>query len=379
MQVSPSHCSRKSSTASLEMDTNGGPLEQSIRGVCISSPDILEAQRSDQPNEFEMSVKVVDTESDSSSDYPSASGTPAQGPPDQPPQSMGTEDNIPAPFICPIGGDVMADPVMCADGHSYERELIKRWFSSSQSCASPVAGAPLSSRTLTPNHALRNAIDDYMQKFADAEARRQLEERRETYRKDAERQAAAQVGTPRQSSSTGERDYGTLTDMLRSALLVDFVAWSVVLGASLRWVMAATTWVWALATAWALVILYAVIAVCRKASRSGQMRMRDVLLDAAIFSIGMSLVVFGALGLFLEFQERFTFMFENPTFWSCATTPYSIGGFAAMVLLTLARIRAFNSTFPDPRVLLWPYGLLVAALCFQMLVLSLLLQLRAFS
>eukprot|EP00965_Chrysotila_dentata_P200262 6179877-Pleurochrysis_carterae.AAC.12 len=27
-------------------------------------------------------------------------------------------------------------------------------------------------------------------------------------------------------------------------------------------------------------------------------------------------------GLFPARTERFTFMFENPTFWSCATTPY---------------------------------------------------------
>ena len=53
----------------------------------------------------------------------------------------------------------MRDPVSCADGHSYEREHITRWLLESQ--LSPVTGAPLLSPDLRPNHALRNAIEEW--------------------------------------------------------------------------------------------------------------------------------------------------------------------------------------------------------------------------
>ena len=31
-------------------------------------------------------------------------------------------------FLCPIGREIMRDPVTCADGHSYERDNIERWL-----------------------------------------------------------------------------------------------------------------------------------------------------------------------------------------------------------------------------------------------------------
>lgn len=61
-----------------------------------------------------------------------------------------------ASFLCPITLEAMRDPVACADGHSYERAAIESWLSSSN--ASPMTGAPLSSRALVPNHTLRSVI-----------------------------------------------------------------------------------------------------------------------------------------------------------------------------------------------------------------------------
>lgn len=53
--------------------------------------------------------------------------------------------------------EVKEDPVLCADGHSYERAAITAWFAS-DNCASPVTGQPLEHRRLLPNHALRIMI-----------------------------------------------------------------------------------------------------------------------------------------------------------------------------------------------------------------------------
>ena len=47
---------------------------------------------------------------------------------------MRTENNnanvieIPQNYICPITLDLMKDPVVAADGQSYEREAIMEWF-----------------------------------------------------------------------------------------------------------------------------------------------------------------------------------------------------------------------------------------------------------
>jgi hypothetical protein len=50
----------------------------------------------------------------------------------------------------------MTDPVICADGHSYERALIEAWLLDSN--ISPKTGEPLPHRMLVPNHSLRSAI-----------------------------------------------------------------------------------------------------------------------------------------------------------------------------------------------------------------------------
>ena len=58
--------------------------------------------------------------------------------------------------ICPITQDVMEDPVVCADGHSYERAAITQWLLARDT--SPCTNAPLQHKNVVPNHALRNLI-----------------------------------------------------------------------------------------------------------------------------------------------------------------------------------------------------------------------------
>lgn len=61
-----------------------------------------------------------------------------------------------AAAICPITQEIMEDPVVCADGHSYERGAIEKWLQTRQT--SPSTNAPLLHKNLVPNHALRNLI-----------------------------------------------------------------------------------------------------------------------------------------------------------------------------------------------------------------------------
>lgn len=60
-------------------------------------------------------------------------------------------------FLCPITREVMSDPVICADGHTYERNAIEHWLRSNS--RSPQTNTNLTSRVLIPNHAMRNAIE----------------------------------------------------------------------------------------------------------------------------------------------------------------------------------------------------------------------------
>jgi len=62
-------------------------------------------------------------------------------------------------FKCPISMSIMNDPVIAADGHSYERNEIERWLQSRDT--SPITNLPLAHKNLIPNHALRNAIEQY--------------------------------------------------------------------------------------------------------------------------------------------------------------------------------------------------------------------------
>ncbi len=68
-------------------------------------------------------------------------------------------DSVPNDFLCPITGEIMQSPVICTDGHSYEKSAISEWFKRSD--RSPKTGLPLVNKTLIPNIALRNAIQDW--------------------------------------------------------------------------------------------------------------------------------------------------------------------------------------------------------------------------
>ena len=65
----------------------------------------------------------------------------------------------PTAFICPITCDVMVEPVVAADGNSYEAAEIVQWLSKTQT--SPLTNEPLLHTDLLPNIALRHAIEEW--------------------------------------------------------------------------------------------------------------------------------------------------------------------------------------------------------------------------
>ena len=69
--------------------------------------------------------------------------------------------NPPPEFLCPITLEVMRDPVLCDDGHSYERATILQWLATNPT--SPTTRTPMTVTTVRPNYALKAAIERWCQ------------------------------------------------------------------------------------------------------------------------------------------------------------------------------------------------------------------------
>ncbi|KAF8753209.1 hypothetical protein HU200_011656 [Digitaria exilis] len=74
--------------------------------------------------------------------------------------------DVPSYFICPILQDVMRDPLIAADGFTYEADAIREWLDSGHR-TSPMTNLELPHRDLLPNHALRSAIQEWLQTNGD--------------------------------------------------------------------------------------------------------------------------------------------------------------------------------------------------------------------
>ncbi len=68
---------------------------------------------------------------------------------------------VPESFRCPINMTIMRNPVICSDGHSYEKRAIQEWFRKSNK--SPQTNLVLDNQILIPNHSLRKSIEEFIQ------------------------------------------------------------------------------------------------------------------------------------------------------------------------------------------------------------------------
>ena len=68
---------------------------------------------------------------------------------------------IPTAFLCPITHELMRDPVILVDGHTYERRAIVDWLDLGK-VTSPVTNEQLQNAILIPNYALRSAISLFL-------------------------------------------------------------------------------------------------------------------------------------------------------------------------------------------------------------------------
>ncbi|XP_073701248.1 WD repeat, SAM and U-box domain-containing protein 1-like, partial [Garra rufa] len=67
------------------------------------------------------------------------------------------DSDVPNHFLCPITRELMKDPVIAADGFSYEREAMESWLNTPNR-SSPMYNLPLKNTLLIPNRSLKMAI-----------------------------------------------------------------------------------------------------------------------------------------------------------------------------------------------------------------------------
>ncbi|CAN5294565.1 hypothetical protein BH10PSE19_BH10PSE19_11780 [soil metagenome] len=79
-------------------------------------------------------------------------------------------DELEELIICPITREPMSDPVRAADGFTYERAAIERWFKTSRGL-SPMTGRPLPNQELTSNRAIREKIAEVQNLMAELDVR----------------------------------------------------------------------------------------------------------------------------------------------------------------------------------------------------------------
>jgi hypothetical protein len=65
-------------------------------------------------------------------------------------------------FFCPISLELMKDPVMVADGHTYDRLNIVKWLATNDTC--PKTGARLSHKKIVPNHSIKSMVQEHLQR-----------------------------------------------------------------------------------------------------------------------------------------------------------------------------------------------------------------------
>lgn len=65
-------------------------------------------------------------------------------------------------LLCPITQEIMTEPVVAADGHTYEKKAIEAWLY--KNMTSPLTNLPLSTNTLIPNHLIKSLIVEYKEK-----------------------------------------------------------------------------------------------------------------------------------------------------------------------------------------------------------------------
>mmetsp|Transcript_60572 Transcript_60572/g.180116 ORF Transcript_60572/g.180116 Transcript_60572/m.180116 type:complete len:258 (+) Transcript_60572:1943-2716(+) len=78
-------------------------------------------------------------------------------------------DEPPDELVCPITFQLMVDPVVAADGHTYERSAVEDWLKTHN--RSPKCNTPLDHKLVVPNHLIHLQIREYLDRSETASPR----------------------------------------------------------------------------------------------------------------------------------------------------------------------------------------------------------------
>ena len=87
---------------------------------------------------------------------------------------METIVNIPDDYLCPITHDLLKDPVLAADGQTYEKKAIIEWFSKGHK-KSPLTGQTLAHTNLQENYRLKSIIESFKERLPMIQREQQVE------------------------------------------------------------------------------------------------------------------------------------------------------------------------------------------------------------
>ena len=73
---------------------------------------------------------------------------------------------VPPQYICPISCEIMTDPVICADGFTYDRASIVAWLRTHST--SPMTNVTLPNKSLISNMVMKEIITSYVAKNPEA-------------------------------------------------------------------------------------------------------------------------------------------------------------------------------------------------------------------
>jgi len=122
---------------------------------CIPADAAIDSQTTDVLSEFLEAVTPDTYNAPSFSEFPDAvldfASTTLRVP------------EIPFEFVDTISGVLMQDPVSTVDGNTFERVAIVQWFANGH-ITSPLTGASLGSTALVPNHFLKQAIAQFLER-----------------------------------------------------------------------------------------------------------------------------------------------------------------------------------------------------------------------
>ncbi|XP_039167670.1 U-box domain-containing protein 33 isoform X2 [Eucalyptus grandis] len=146
--------------AVLDQTAGQWPLEQvtELARLALSCCGIDNSNRPDLRLEVWPLLEQIQTlcEQASSSDR-SSGGTQQSSSSHHSPGEEHTQP--PSYFLCPITQELMEDPVMAADGHTYEAEAIREWLNRHDT--SPMTNLQLQNLDLIPNRIVRLAIQEW--------------------------------------------------------------------------------------------------------------------------------------------------------------------------------------------------------------------------